>query len=209
MFLCFLKLLFKITPFVKLLAGRVGQVLNLHSLSGDVGVSSPTLREWLSVLEASFVVFRLPPYYENFGKRFIKSPKLYFTEPGLAAYLLEIRSSEQAARDPLLGGLFENLIVIEALKARLNQGLDSDLYYFRDQSGFEIDLLLSRHRRLYPFEIKAARSYHSDYFRNLEKFASWNDRIEPGTVIYAGNQSQTIHGRKLLPFGETAQPFTE
>ena len=193
--------------FMKLLAGRVGQVLNLHALSGDVGVSSPTLREWLAVLEASFVVFRLPPYYENFGKRFIKSPKLYFTEPGLVAYLLEIRSEDQAARDPLLGSLFENLVVVEALKARWNHGLDPDLYYFRDQSGFEIDLILSRQRHLIPFEIKAARNYHSDFFRSLERFAGWNDRIESGTVIYAGEQSQTVHGCGLLPFQQTARLF--
>ena len=195
--------------FMKLLAGRVGQVLNLHSLSGDVGVSSPTLREWLAVLEASFVVFRLPPYYENFGKRFIKSPKLYFTEPGLLAYLLEIRSPEQAARDPLLGSLFENLIVIEALKTRWNGNRDADLYYFRDQSGFEIDLILSLQRRLFPFEIKAARSYHPNFFRNLDKFASWSDKIEQGTVIYAGDQSQNLQARSLLPFYKTASRFNE
>jgi predicted AAA+ superfamily ATPase len=193
--------------FLKLLAGRVGQVLNLHALSGEVGVSSPTLREWLSVLEASFMVFRLPPYYENFGKRFIKSPKLYFTEPGLAAYLLEIRSPEQAARDPLMGGLFENLLVVEALKARWNQGLDPDLYYFRDQGGFEIDLILSRQRRLHPFEIKAARTFHSDFFRNLDKFSGWDDRIEAGSVLYAGDQAQTLQGRRIIPFTLTADAF--
>lgn len=194
--------------FMRLLAGRVGQVLNLHALSGEVGVSSPTLREWLSVLEASFVIFRLPPYYENFGKRFIKSPKLYFTEPGLVAYLLEIRSAEQAARDPLLGGLFENLIVVEALKARWNAGVDSDLYYFRDQSGFEIDLILSRQRHLYPFKIKAARSYHSEFYRHLEKFAKWNSKIEPGAVIYAGSESQKVGGRELVPFLKTSAFFS-
>ncbi|MBC2602534.1 ATP-binding protein [Puniceicoccus vermicola] len=109
--------------FMKLLAGRVGQLLNLHALAGEIGVSSPTLREWLSVLEASFVVFLLPPYYNN------------FTEPGLAAYLLEIRTPQQMSRDPLLGNLFENLVVMEALKSRWNQGVDPDLYHIRDQGG--------------------------------------------------------------------------
>jgi len=195
--------------FLKLLAGRVGQVLNLHALAGEVGVSSPTLREWLSVLEASFVVFRLPPYYENFGKRFIKSPKIYFTEPGLAAYLLEIRSPEQAGRDPLLGSLFENLVVIEALKARWNRGLDADLYFFRDQRGFEVDLILSRQRQLFPVEIKAARTFHPEFCQNLKAFSSWNDSIKPGAVIYAGEQEQTVGGVSLLPFGQTASWFTE
>jgi predicted AAA+ superfamily ATPase len=194
--------------FMKLLAGRVGQVINLHALCGEIGVSSPTLREWLSVLEASFIIFRLPPYYENFGKRFIKSPKLYFTEPGLVAYLLEIRSPLQAARDPLLGSLFENLIVIEALKARYNQGLDPDLYFFRDQSGFEIDLILSRQRHLKPFEIKAARTCNDEFFRNLQKFSTWNDRIDRGTVIYSGDQEQSVRNFTLIPFTQTAQAFT-
>lgn len=195
--------------FMKLLAGRVGQVLNLHALSGEVGVSSPTLREWFSVLEASFVIFRLPPYFENFGKRFIKSPKIYFTEPGLAAYLLEIRSPAQATRDPLMGSLFENLLVSEALKARWNQGLDADLYYFRDQSGFEIDLIFSRQRRLRPFEIKSARSYHPDFFRNLKRFRQWSDSIDPGGVLYSGEQSQTIGDYALIPFEATASVFDE
>jgi uncharacterized protein len=184
--------------FMKLLAGRVGQVLNLHSLSGDVGVSSPTLREWLSVLESSFVVFRLPPYFENFGKRFIKSPKIYFSEPGLAAYLLEIRSASQAGRDPLMGAVFENIVVVEALKSRWNRGLDADLYYWRDQRGMEIDLILSRQRHLFPVEIKAARSYHSDFTRNLSKFSRLDPRIEAGAVVYAGKEEQKVSGVQLL-----------
>jgi hypothetical protein len=195
--------------FLKLLAGRVGQVLNLHGLSGDVGVSSPTLREWLSVLEASFIVFRLPPYYENFGKRYIKSPKLYFTEPGLVAYLLELRSPDQAARDPLLGSLFENLVVVEALKARWNAGFDPDLYYFRDQSGFEIDLIHSRQRQLYPFEIKASQSFNADFFRNLKKFSRWRDGIHGGTVIYGGEAQQVVENGQLVPFENTAAQFSE
>jgi len=195
--------------FIKLLAGRIGQVLNLHSLSGDVGVSSPTLREWLSVLEASFVVYRLPPYYENFGKRYIQSPKLYFTEPGLAAYLLEIRSPEQIGRDPLLGHLFENLVVMEALKTRWNQGLDADLYHFRDQHGFEIDLLLSRHRKLIPCEIKAARTFHPDFMKNLAKFKTWSEKIQNGTVVYAGEKHHQVHGFNVCPFPETSEIFQE
>ncbi|NCC50618.1 MAG: ATP-binding protein [Spartobacteria bacterium] len=184
--------------FMKLLAGRVGQALNLHALSGDIGVSSPTLREWLSVLEASFVVFRLPPYFENFGKRFVKSPKLYFTEPGLAAYLLEIRSASQVSRDPLLGALFENLVVVEALKSRWNRGEDADLYYFRDQRGLEVDLILSRQRHLFPIEIKAARSYHTDFAKNLRKFSRLDSRIEAGAVVYAGTEDQKVSGIRLL-----------
>jgi len=193
--------------FMKLLAGRVGQVLNLHALSGEIGVSSPTLREWLSVLEASFVVFCLPPYYNNFGKRFIKSPKIYFTEPGLAAYLLEIRTPEQMGRDPLLGSLFENLVVMEALKSRWNQGVDPDLYHIRDSGGFEIDLALSRQRQLFPVEIKAARSYRAEFAKNLKKSAQWSESIQPGAIIYAGEEEQVVQGNSLLPFTKTGSWF--
>ncbi len=193
--------------FMKLLAGRVGQVLNLHALSGEIGVSSPTLRQWLSVLEASFVVFCLPPYYNNFGKRFIKSPKIYFTEPGLVAYLLEIRTPQQMSRDPLLGNLFENLVVMEALKSRWNQGVDPDLYHIRDSGGFEIDLVLSRQRQLFPVEIKASRSFRAEFFRNLERSAHWSETIQPGAVIYAGEEEQTVQGHLLLPFSKTGSWF--
>ena len=193
--------------FLKLLAGRIGQVVNLHALSGEVGVSSTTLKEWVSVLEASFVVFRLPPYFENFGKRFIKSPKLYFTEIGLAAYLLEIRSSSHVARDPLLGNLFENMVVIEALKARYNSGCDADMYFFRDQSGFEVDLVKSEHRQLTPIEIKAARTFSPDFISALKKFSALSDRVTDGAVIYAGDQEQKYKGCRLLRFTNTGSLF--
>ena len=131
--------------FIKLLAGRVGQVVNLSGLSGDVGVSSTTLNSWLSVLEASYIVFRLPCFFKNFGKRLTKAPKIYFTEVGLAASLLGIETVSQVARDPLLGGLFENLVVAEALKARYNLGKQQpDLYYFRVQGRHEVDLIIDR-----------------------------------------------------------------
>ena len=105
--------------------------------------------------------------------------------------------------------MLKKLIVIEALKTRWNGNRDADLYYFRDQSGFEIDLILSLQRRLFPFEIKAARSYHPNFFRNLDKFASWSDKIEQGTVIYAGDQSQNLQAHSLLPFYKTASRFNE
>lgn len=186
--------------FMKLLAGRIGQLVNLHSLSGEVGVSSTTLKEWLSVLEASFIVFRLPPYYENFGKRFIKTPKLYFTEVGLAAYLLEIRKPDQVARDPLMGSLFENMVVIEALKHRYNAGRDADLYFFRDQSGMEVDLIQSDHRELTPIEIKAARTFDPSFIKALRSFERLDDRIKPGALIYSGQQEQEYKKVKLINF---------
>ncbi len=181
--------------FLKLLAGRVGQVANLQSLSSDVGVSSTTLAAWLSVLEASFLVFRLPPYFENFGKRFTKSPKIYFTDPGLAAHLLQIEDPGQVARDPLLGGLFENLVVAEALKSRLNAGREPELYYIRDQSRMEIDLILQKRRRLYPIEIKAAMTRQPEQARHLESFRKTAGAVmDRAAVVYGGELEVSVGG---------------
>lgn len=190
--------------FIKLLAGRVGQLVNLNSLSNDVGVSATTLAEWLSILEASYIVFRLPPYYENFGKRLVKTPKLYFTEVGLAAYLLDLESPEMVARDPLMGNLFENMVVVEALKARYNRGKEAGLYFFRDSNGMEIDLLQAAGRSLYPMEIKAARTYSSSFSGNIRKFAKLNDKTKDGCVIYSGTNTQKINDIQLILFAETA-----
>lgn len=190
--------------FIKLLAGRVGQLVNLNSLAGDVGVSSTTLGEWLSILEASYIVFRLSPYFENFGKRLIKTPKLYFTEVGLAAYLLDLENPGMVARDPLMGNLFENMVVVEALKARYNTGKDAGLYFFRDSNGLEIDLLQSANRKLYPMEIKAARTYNSDFAVNIRKFEKLNDKTAGGCVIYSGDNAQKIGDIQLLNFVDTA-----
>lgn len=190
--------------FIKLLAGRVGQLVNLNSLAGDVGVSSSTLGEWLSILEASYIVFRLPPYFENFGKRLIKTPKLYFTEVGLAAYLLDLENPGMVTRDPLMGNLFENMVIVEALKARYNAGKDAGLYFFRDSNGLEIDLLQSANRKLYPMEIKAARTYNSDFAVNIRKFEKLNDKTAGGCVIYSGDNVQKIGDIQLLNFMDTA-----
>ncbi len=191
--------------FLRLLAGRVGQVANLQSLAGDVGVTATTLAHWLSVLEASFLVFRLPPYFENFGKRFVKSPKIYFTDVGLAAHLLQIEEPDQVARDPLLGGLFENLVVLEALKARRNAGKSPDLYYLRNQSRMEIDLLLATRRRFRAVEIKAAMTRQPDQARHLEAFRKLaGDRLEKSAVAYAGDLEVSTGGIDWISFRNTA-----
>ena len=191
--------------FIKLLAGRVGQLVNMQSLSNDVGVSSTTISEWLSILEASYIIFRLPPYFENFGKRLTKSAKIYFTEVGLASYLLELENPGMVTRDPLMGNLFENLVVVEALKARYNAGKDAGLYFFRDSHGMEIDLLQSTGRKLYPFEIKAARTYSREFAKNIKIFRKLNDKTAESCVIYSGDQEQKVEEVKLLNFISTAK----
>ncbi|WP_294483006.1 ATP-binding protein [uncultured Victivallis sp.] len=195
--------------FIKLLAGRVGQLINLSSLSNDVGVSVSTLSEWLSVLEASHIVFRLPCYFQNFGKRLVKTPKLYFTEVGLATYLLGIKNVSQVARDPLFGGLFENMVVLEALKARYNAGKESELYFYRDSKGMEVDLLLNENRELLPMEIKAARSCNPDFAGAIAKFRSMVPNSKPGVVIYSGDLTPTIEDTRFVNFANTGNIIAE
>jgi predicted AAA+ superfamily ATPase len=184
--------------FIKLLAGRIGQLLNLESLSGEVGISASTVREWISLLEASHLIFRLFPYYENFGKRLIKSPKIYFTDTGLASWLLGIETVEQLQLDPLRGNLFENLMVLELMKARLNQGLDPQLYFFRDSHGNEVDLIWQQGRELIPVEIKSSQTYNSSFLEHLRHFeALAGNRTRASYLLYGGEEGK-IHSTTLL-----------
>ncbi len=191
--------------FVKLLAGRVGQIFNASSLSNDLGVSVPTVNSWLSVLEASYIVFRLHPYHENFGKRVIKSPKIYFTDVGLVSYLLEIESEHQVSRDPLRGQLVENLVVLELMKTRFNQGKDANLYFFRDSTGHEIDVLYKRADQLIPIEIKASQTFSKSFLKNMKFFRGLvGERCAEGYVIYAGKQESTVHEVHLVNYKNTS-----
>ena len=189
--------------FLRLLSGRIGQIANLHSISNDLGVSSPTISQWLSILEASFIIFRLTPYFENFGKRIIKSPKIFFTDVGLASYLLGIENPEQVSRDPLLGGLFENLVVMEAIKARLNKGLDPNLYFYRDNNGNEVDLLFRKHNLLVPIEIKAAMTYNDNLVKGIRYFQKISYKATKGFLVYAGEMEFNRSEYRVVNFRET------
>lgn len=193
--------------FIKLLAGRVGQIINYQSLASDVGVDSKTIKQWLSILEASFIVFALPPYFENFGKRVIKSPKYYFTDTGLLSYLLDIEKPSQVARDPLLGSLFENLVVLEALKMRYNQGLTANLYFFRDYQSNEIDLLFKSGSQLTGVEIKAAATWNSSFKKGLQRFAESNAALTRSYVVYSGERMAFSDGVEALPYTSVAEIF--
>jgi hypothetical protein len=191
--------------FVRICAGRIGQLLNLESLGNDVGVSSNTIKHWISILEASFIIVRLQPYHENFGKRMIKSPKLYFTDVGLVCYLLGIQNTMQIARDPLRGSLVENLVVVEMMKSRLNQGLDPQLYYFRDTHGHEVDVIFQSGRELIPIEIKASATFHKDFFKNLLFFKNLvGERCPKGFLVYAGEQEQNSGSFEILNYMHSA-----
>ena len=192
--------------FMRILAGRTGQILNSEGMAGDVGISSKTVKEWLSILEASFIIIRLQPYFENFGKRIIKSPKVYFTDVGLASYLLGIETIEQMARDPLRGHLVENLIVLELVKARFNKGLDPQLYYFRDAHGHEVDLIFQSANMLTPIEIKAGKTFAKDFLKNVIFFQKLvGERAPTGFVIYAGTQEQKIGSCKILHYSHAVE----
>lgn len=186
--------------FIQLLAARVGQVINYSSLANDVGVSMPTIREWVSVLEASYIIFTLYPYHSNFGKRLIKSPKIYFTETGLAASLLGLDTPDQVLRDPLVGNLFENLIVSEILKSYLNCGKRPRLSFFRDSNGLEVDLILDHQRCPIPIEIKSSRTCNSSLCRNLRLFKRIAPMALSPTLIYGGDAPVSLQDVVALPF---------
>lgn len=173
--------------FIKLLAGRVGQIINLSSLSNDIGVSSTTLQAWLSVLEASYIIYRLPAYHSNMRKRIIKSPKLYFVETGLAAWLLGIKTPDQCIRDPLFGNLFENMVVMDTVKQLLNEGQEPRIYFYRDSKGHEVDLICEKQRIPYPIEIKSALTWHDQFSKGISWFQGAHESAGTGAVIYSGN----------------------
>ena len=195
--------------FMKLLAGRVGQVINYQSLSNDVGVDGATIKSWLAILEASYVIFRLPPYYENFGKRVIKTPKIYFMDTGLLCYLLGIERVEQVVRDPLIGNLFENLVVLEALKARYNKGLASNLYFFRDNQGHEIDLLHKQGSELKGIEIKSSSTWNSSFKKTLQYFDKNITPLSKLVVIYSGDAVEFSDGIKAISYKTVGKLFNE
>jgi hypothetical protein len=184
--------------FVKLCAGRIGQILNLQSLGNDAGISHSTARSWLSLLEAGYILFVLPPWYRNISKRLIKSPKIYFYDVGLASYLLGLENENQVRRDPLRGNLFENLVVIETLKYRFNRGRKSNLHFFRDSQNNEVDLIWETGADLFPIEVKAGETITSDYFKGIHYFRKIVPKLPYGAgVIYGGTERQVRNDTRI------------
>jgi len=187
--------------FIHLCAGRIGSIFNASNLSNEVGVSVPTIESWLSILQASFVVLLLQPYYANINKRLVKSPKLYFYDVGLASYLLGIENTRQLNRDPLYGGLFENMIILEAIKHRFNKGLDHNLFFYRDSNRNEVDLLFKKGSKFVPIEIKSAQTYTSSFNKGIDYlYRSFPDRVSSGYIVYCGKQEQEINQYKLVNY---------
>jgi predicted AAA+ superfamily ATPase len=184
--------------FVMLCAGRTGQLVNLSSLAADCGITHNTAKAWLSVLEASYLVTLLRPYHINFNKRLVKTPKLYFLDVGLAAWLLGIQTVEQLAVHPLRGSLFETLVVAELLKARLHAGQRPGLYFWRDSNGHEVDVIIERGDRWVPVEIKVGMTVARDFFAGLQKWlALAGDRAGDPVLIYGGDDSFLHQGVRV------------
>lgn len=185
--------------FVRLCAGRASCLTDYNAVASEVGVSQPTAVRWSSILESSFITFRLAPHFNNFGKRLIKSPKLYFFDTGLLCQLLRIRTAEQIESHPLRGAIFENLIVAECLKTFFNAGIEPPLYFWRDQHGHEIDLIVERGHQLIPVEIKSGATFHADWLKNLE----WFSKLQPGVngfLVYGGSATFAHKGVTAIPW---------
>ncbi len=196
--------------FLKLCAGRTGQLLNLSALAADSGITHNTAKAWISALEASYIVTTLRPHFTNFGKRLVKTPKLYFVDPGLAAWLLEISDPNQLRSHPLRGPLFETWVVSELLKGRMNRGLASNLYFWRDRRGLEVDVVLDRGDSLIPIEVKSGKTVASDFYRSINRFAELAGAAAgQGFVVYGGEREEKRQNARALPWSEIGQLTAE
>ncbi|MFH2137666.1 MAG: ATP-binding protein [Candidatus Omnitrophota bacterium] len=203
-----IKDLSKFEIFLKLCAARTGQILNISGLANDCGINHNTAKSWLSVLEASYIVYLLKPHYNNFRKRLIKSPKLYFTDPGLAAYLLDIKNLSHIDAHPLKGALFETFIVIEILKALFNSGNTSNIYYFRDNIGNEVDLLIDCGTKVIPLEIKSGKTINTDFFKGLNYYYKLNPKSKTGYLVYGGKDNQSRSDTKVISYKAIDELFS-
>lgn len=191
--------------FLRLCAGRTGQLLNLSSLGNDCGITHNTAKSWLSVLEASYIVHLLQPHFRNFNKRLTKTPKLFFHDTGLAAWLLGIQNADQLRSHPLRGELFETWAISELLKARFNRALASNLYFWRTRSGLEVDALIEQGDTLVPVEVKSGQTVVSDFLKGLEQWSSLaGDASGRPWLIYGGDRRQSRTDVEILPWREIA-----
>lgn len=188
--------------FLKVCATQTGQILNLSHLSNECGIAVNTVKSWLSVLEASSLIFFLRPHYKNLKKRLIKSPKLYFIDVGLAAYLLDIQDEVHIKNHPLRGALFETFIITEILKKRFNSVKTNNLYYFHDNVGNEIDILMDRGNEIIPIEVKSGRTVNDEFFRNLHYYRKLNPTVKESWLVYGGDTYYHENGHTICPYNE-------
>ena len=191
----------RFTKFLKLCAARIGSLFNASELGAEVGVSSKTISHWLSVLQASYLITLLPPYYENIPKRLVKSPKLYFNDPGLACYLLDIESPQQLDRDKMRGAIFENMIVMEAIKHRYNMGLEGGVFFYRDSNQNEVDILIKQEGELTAIEVKSSMTYSSSFEKTLTQIEGWiKTPISKKAIVYSGDFENSSDDINLINY---------
>ncbi len=195
--------------FIRVCAGRASQLTQFSSIASEVGISQPTANKWSSVLETSFIIFRLQPHFKNFNKRIIKSPKIYFYDTGLLCYLLRIQSQEQLSTHPLRGAIFENWIISELQKSFLSTGIESPLYFWRDQHGHEIDLVIDTPPILHPIEIKSGITFQPEWTKNLD----WLNKLQnhnKSTIFYGGTDNFTFKDSAIVSWKDMEKyaPFT-
>ena len=193
------------TKLLRLCAGRTGQLLNMTSLANDCGIDQKTVTSWLAILQSSFIIYLLKPYHNNFNKRIIKSPKLYFYDTGVACSLLGINTAKQIFTHSAKGPLFENLLIIELLKERLNKGLQDNLYHWRDKTGNEVDVVADQAGKLTVIELKAGETISSDFFKGLDYFSSLYKKTANKLLVYGGKEQQKrSSGTTITPWNELA-----
>ena len=197
--------------FLGLCAGRIGQVLNLTSLANDTGIAVNTAKAWLSLLEAGFIIYQIQPYYKNFNKRLIKSPKLYFYDTGVACSLLKLTDPEMINTHYLYGSLFENLVISEILKNQCHSGKRPSVYYWRESNGVEIDCIIEQgNNEILALEIKGGQTFTKDYMKNLRNFAKNETGFKINkAIVYAGEQSTNIKDVQLIPWSRLPSKINE
>lgn len=194
--------------FMKLCAARIGSLFNASEVAMELGVDSKTVSHWLSVLQASYLVTLLPPYYENITKRVVKTPKLYFNDPGLACYLLDIESPKQLALDKMRGAVFENLVVMECIKHRFNQGKEGNVFFYRDSNGQEVDILVKEEGQLTAIEVKSSMTYQTDFAKTLKMLPQWTSTpIVRRSVVYGGDFENTAGDIWVLRYDHVNRLF--
>jgi len=195
----------RFTKFLKLCAARIGSLFNASELGAEVGVSSKTISHWISVLQASYLITLLPPYYENIPKRLVKSPKLYFNDPGLACYLLDIETPQQLDRDKMRGAIFENMMVMEAIKHRYNMGLEGGVFFYRDSNQNEVDILIKQEGELTAIEVKSSMTYSSSFEKTLTQIEGWiKPPISKKAIVYSGDFENSSGDINLINYRHIA-----
>jgi predicted AAA+ superfamily ATPase len=199
--------LIRFRKFMELLAGRTGQLINFSALGVEVGVDYKTIQSWCSMLEASFIIFFLRPFHRNFSKRIIKSSKIYFYDTGLACHLLGITTAADVERHWARGALFENLVIADYMKDFFNRGVRPPLYFWRDNKGVEVDLLMEEAGTLKAIEIKSGTTVTGDYFTNIGKFSEMSGGDVTGYVVYGGDETSRRSNGMVLPWFEKDRVF--